>query len=296
LRIGRASGSAAGLRSDSPGSLHDGGQLVQGAPQLTFALPAGAAARALAVADHRRRFAHRRLRQVGQFAGDALDGGLCLLTLLRAAQLELAGDRASPTSCGAAPIPGSGAGRATGGLDALHGARDLPDRLGQQTRIGRVGDIGTDHSGVGADPVDAQQLRARRPDQQRVVQRLHRRVPALGGDLHQRGRMRHPRAQRNPTEALPRDRIGHLATQRLIAQPVPELQKHQPQIGLHRNRRAPITGIEMRHERREEHRIVQQRIHPGQLARHHQRLRRQDRVPQRRLVVYSSEHDGLDPF
>jgi hypothetical protein len=52
----------------------------------------------------------------------------------------------------------------------------------------------------------------------------------------------------------------------------------------------------MRRERREKHRIVQQRIHPTQLDRQHQQLRRQNRIPQRRLVVYSSKHDGLDPF
>jgi hypothetical protein len=85
-------------------------------------------------------------------------------------------------------------------------------------------------------------------------------------------------------------------TQQLIAQPVAELQKHQPQIGLHRDRRATDPGIEIGSERREEHRIIQQRIHPSQLGRQHQQLRRQNRVPQRRLVTYSSEHDGLDPF
>jgi hypothetical protein len=49
------------------------------------------------------------------------------------------------------------------------------------------------------------------------------------------------------------------------------------------------AGIEIRCERREEHRIIQQHIDAPQLS-------RQDRVPQRRLVVYSSEHDGLDPL
>jgi hypothetical protein len=96
--------------------------------------------------------------------------------------------------------------------------------------------------------------------------------------------------------ALPGNRIGHLTTQQLIAQAVAELQKHQPQVGCHRNRRATDPSIEIRSERREEHRIIQQPIHPTQLGRQHQQLGRQDRIPQRRLVVYSSEHDGLDPF
>jgi hypothetical protein len=46
----------------------------------------------------------------------------------------------------------------------------------------------------------------------------------------------------------------------------------------------------------EKHRIVQQLIHPTQLDGQHQQLGRQNRIPQRRLVVYSSEHDGLNPF
>jgi hypothetical protein len=39
-----------------------------------------------------------------------------------------------------------------------------------------------------------------------------------------------------------------------------------------------------------------QPIHPTQLDGQHQQLRRQDRIPQPRLLVYSSEHDGLNPF
>jgi len=49
-------------------------------------------------------------------------------------------------------------------------------------------------------------------------------------------------------------------------------------------------------ERREERRVVQQRVHPGQLRGHPQHLRRQHRLPQRRLIAYRTEHDGLDPF
>ena len=61
--------------------------------------------------------------------------------------------------------------------------------------------------------------------------------------------------------------------------PVPELQKHQPQIGFHRDRRPTDPSIEVRGERREEHRIIQQHIHPTQLDGQHQQLGRQDRIP-----------------
>ena len=36
-------------------------------------------------------------------------------------------------------------------------------------------------------------------------------------------------------------------------------------------------------------------VHRRELGRHHQRLRRQQRFPQRRLIAYRSQHDGLDP-
>jgi hypothetical protein len=48
--------------------------------------------------------------------------------------------------------------------------------------------------------------------------------------------------------------------------------------------------------RLEEPHIIEQRINPDQLGRHHQRLRRQQRLPQRRLIAYRSQHDGSDPY
>ena len=82
----------------------------------------------------------------------------------------------------------------------------------------------------------------------------------------------------------------------LIAQPVAELQKHQPQIALHRLRRTPDPRIEERHKRGEERRIVQQRVHPGQLLGQPPHLLGQQRLPQRALIAYSTKHDGLNPF
>jgi hypothetical protein len=108
--------------------------------------------------------------------------------------------------------------------------------------------------------------------------------------------MRHRTIQRDPAEPPPGDRIRHLPTQRLIAQPVAELQKHQPQIGLHRCRRPTQPWVEQRHERREEHRIIQQSIDPGQLLGQSEQLLREHRLEQRRLIAYRTKHDGLDPF
>jgi hypothetical protein len=91
--------------------------------------------------------------------------------------------------------------------------------------------------------------------------------------------------------------IGQFPAQQLIAQPVTKLQEHQPRVGLHRNRRATHPGIEIRCERREEHRIIQQRIHPRQLGRQHQQLRRRQEASHSvgwSLTVLSTM--GLDPF
>jgi hypothetical protein len=145
-------------------------------------------------------------------------------------------------------------------------------------------------------PVGPQDLVVGRGGQQRLIQGHDRLFTQTAGELDQGGGVWHLPAQGDAAKPLPGDRIGHLTTQRLIAQPVPELQKHHPQVGLHRDRRPADPSIEMPSERREEPRIVQQRIHPTQLDRQHQQLDRQNRIPQRRLLVYSSEHDGLNPF
>jgi hypothetical protein len=53
--------------------------------------------------------------------------------------------------------------------------------------------------------------------------------------------------------------------------------------------------VKVHRERREERRVIQQRIDPGQLRRQPQHLLRQQRLPQRGLIAYGAEH-GLDPF
>jgi hypothetical protein len=70
--------------------------------------------------------------------------------------------------------------------------------------------------------------------------------PAPGGDLLRGGRMRHPGPQRDPAEPHPADRVGDLAAQRLIAQPVAVLQEHHPQVGLDRDRRPAAEPREVR--------------------------------------------------
>jgi len=108
--------------------------------------------------------------------------------------------------------------------------------------------------------------------------------------------MRHLRVQRDPAKTPPGNRVADLRAQALITQPVPELEEHQPQVPLRRRRRPADHRMEMRRERREERRVIQQRVDPGQLLRQPQQLRRQPRLPRRRPIAYRTEHDGLDPF
>jgi hypothetical protein len=69
--------------------------------------------------------------------------------------------------------------------------------------------------------------------------------------------MWHPPAQGDAAKPLPGDRVGDLAAQQLIAQPVAELQEHHPQVGLDRDRRAADDRVEVGAEWLPEHRVVQ---------------------------------------
>jgi hypothetical protein len=87
--------------------------------------------------------------------------------------------------------------------------------------------------------------------------------PPIMETVHQRGRVRDPPVERDPAEPSPDDRVGHLAAQRLITQPMAELEEHQPQVDLHRRGGPAQPRMEERYERREERRIVEQRSDPA---------------------------------
>jgi hypothetical protein len=136
----------------------------------------------------------------------------------------------------------------------------------------------------------AQQLGLGGLGQQRLVAGVDRDRAAAGGQLHQRRRMRHLPIQPDPAEPAPTDGVRDLPAQALVAQPVAELEEHQPQVGLHRRRRPTHPRIEERRERRKEHRIIQQRIDPGQLLGQPQQRRRQRRLPPAHLLGPGPEH------
>jgi hypothetical protein len=127
--------------------------------------------------------------------------------------------------------------------------------------------------------------------QQRVVQLVDGPRPAARGDLHQRGRVRHPATQRDATEPPPRQAVGHLRAQRLEPQPVAVLQEHHPHVGLHRDRRPTHHRVEECPERLEEPRVIQQLVDLRQVARQAHQALRDHRLPQGRRVAYRSQHD-----
>ena len=88
--------------------------------------------------------------------------------------------------------------RRPGGVDAGHQRHDQHDRAHQQPRVGRIRHVRRHHGGVGAHLVQLDRLLLGGLDQQRLVQRLDRLGPAAGGDLAQRGWVRHPRPERDP--------------------------------------------------------------------------------------------------
>jgi hypothetical protein len=197
---------------------------------------------------------------------------------------------------GTAPVARLGAGRAAGGLDASDRARQRADRLGEQAGVGRVAHVGLDHGGVQADLVGAQHLVGGGLGQQRPVQLADRGLAHPAGQLDQGGRVRHLPTQRDVAKPLPGDRVGDLAAQQLIAQPIAELQEHHPQVGLDRDRRAADERVEVGTERLPERRVVQQGVHPGQLAGQAKQLTWQDRLPQAGLGVGGPQHQRSNPL
>ena len=189
------------------------------------------------------------------------------------------------------PVPKRRPRRQTGRLDRCGELGQLRHCLGQQPRVRRVRHVRLHHRGVGPHPIEADQPVLMRLRQQRFVQPVDRPRAATLGDLPQRRRVRHPCPQRHPAEPSPRQAVGHLGTQRFEAEPVPVLEDHHPQVGLHRDRRPTVRRVEERPERLEEPRVVQQPVDLAQVARQAHQALRDHRLPQGRRFAYRSQHD-----
>ena len=238
----------------------------------------------------------RGLGQAGQLPGDLLHPGLGLVPAQLGAGPQPRRDAVRLRAGRPGPVPHLRADRTAGRLDPRDVGTDPTHRLGQQTRVGRVGHVRRDHRGVRPDPAGANHFRLDGLGQQGPVQPVDRPRSAPGGQLHQRGRVRHRAVERDPAEPPPGERIAHFSAQRLVAQPIPELQEHQSQVDLHRRGRPTDPGIEELLERTEKRLIVKQLVHPGQFLGQPQQLGGQDRLPQRHLIGHGTEHQIQIPF
>src|SRR3990172_889978 len=108
-------------------------------------------------------------------------------------------------------------------------------------------------------------------------------------ELDQSGVIGYPAFKREAAEAPPGEAVLHLSHQRLVSQFVTTLEVHHPQVGGYWNRRPAHTGVEPLLEGREESLVIQQSIYLDQFFAHVEELRRQDRFPERWLVVSQTE-------
>ena len=174
-----------------------------------------------------------------------------------------------------------------------HGLGELGHPFGEQTRVGRIGHIGRDDRGVGAHLVELDHVGRIRLVQQGLVQLVDGALPTAGGDLHQRGGVRHGIGDGDAAEASPGQGVGHLGAERLEAEPVAEAQEHHAQVGLHRDRRPAEHRVEVRDEGLEEDRVVEQAVDLFEPWWKGQELGREDCFPQGGLRVYlGAQHDG----
>ena len=166
-------------------------------------------------------------------------------------------------------------------FQALDGLGHLGHALGQQSRVRRISDVGRDDGGVSAHPVGLQHLGRLRLGQEGLVQALDAAEPqrvvifisVVGcGTRHSEG---------DPTKALPGDRVGHLAAQRLEAEPIAVLQEHEPQVGLDGHRGATEHRVEVGSEGLEELGIVEQGVDGFELGGQSQSTSREGVLPTR---------------
>ena len=133
-------------------------------------------------------------------------------------------------------IPKPGAASQAHGFHQPDRLRQLHHALGQQPGVARVGDVRRDDRGIGSDLVEFHHMSIRRLLQKGHVELVDHLRTAAGGDLHERGGVRHGVGDADAAEAPPGQGIGDLCTEGLEAEPVSETQEHHPQVRFHRDR------------------------------------------------------------
>jgi len=257
-RFGHYTAQPAALGHHSLRAVHQRVEVVDRLLQLARSRPSHRAQRASGIAQHHGSSAR-------QFSGDSLHRDLHLIALLGTAQRQLGRDRAGTTPAeprrsrarvrGAPPEPVI---RATVRAIDPTAFANRPESVGSPTSASTT--VVSARTLSVRSSLAAAALASSASLSPATASSPHRRVIFInvGCGTRMPSGIRQNRFQEN--------RIGHLPAQHLIAQPVAELQEHQPQVGLHRDRRATDAGIEIRCKRREEHRIIQQRIHASQLS------------------------------
>jgi hypothetical protein len=141
---------------------------------------------------------------------------------------------------GAVPEPRAGGGAAP--ADAADQPAERADRVLQQVGVGGMVDVGGDDGGVDAELAGSQQLACDQLGQQRVVEPVDRLRAGAADQLDQGGRVRDGLVQADVAKPPPRDRVGDLLAQALVAELVAVFEVEQTQQGLDRERWAAQPG------------------------------------------------------
>jgi len=189
-------------------------------------------------------------------------------------------DVVGPAAHRAGPVPQLRPRRQAEHVQRRHERAQTDDSSRQEAAVCRVTQVGGHDRRISSQAVRLQHLIVSGLFQQHPVESLDGPGPAALGYLLQRRMVGHGAAQGHPAEAAPAHRVGDLPAQPLVTEAVAVLQVHEAQEGLHRD--GPPAGgrVEERPERLEEHRVVKQIVHLGQLIWHDQGLFGQDRLPQ----------------
>jgi len=176
------------------------------------------------------------------------------------------------------------------GVKLADGSRHHPRTVSQQADVRGIVDGGLYHRRIDAQFAAPQELPLAGVLDQEAVQLVHDLGPVLPSQLAERGRVRDRGVQRQMAETPPMQTVRHFPHQNLIAQPIPVLQVHQPQIRFDGYRRPADQRAEALQVRIEESLIRQVRIDGRQLGAEGPRPRWQQLIPQRALRIPQPQH------
>jgi hypothetical protein len=146
-----------------------------------------------------------------------------------------------------------------------------------------MGDVGLDDSRVDSQAPGTNQLATARLVSQCPVELVDHIGAHPAGDLDQRGRVRHRIGEPDATEPPPGDRVRHLLDHGLVAETPGELEVHEAQVGLERDRGPAKGRVEVLAVRGEERLVVEEGVDGGKLGGQSLELVREERIEQVQL-------------